>query len=129
MAANTSPLFTLAPKIGVAQISTANTARDGTGTMGTVITGATNGTRINRVDIKAIVTTTAGMIRLFIHDGTNARLIKEISVSALTPSGTVQAFSAEWVPEEPLVLPSGYSLRASTHNAETFNVFAHAGDY
>jgi len=129
MAANTTPIFTITPKVGMVQISTANTNLDGTGTIGTAITGAANGTRINRVDIKAIVTTTAGMIRLFISDGTNHRLWKEVPVTAITPSATVAAFSAEVVPTEPLVLPSGYSLRAATHNAETFNVIAHAGDY
>jgi hypothetical protein len=129
MAANTTPIFTITPKVGMVQVSVANTNRDGTGTLGTVITGATNGTRINRIDIVAIVTTTAGMVRLFISDGTNHRLWKEVPVTAITPSATVAAFSGSVVPTEPLILPSGYSLRASTHNAETFNVIAHAGDY
>lgn len=129
MAANTTPIFTITPKIGMAQISTANTNLDGIGTLGTVITGTANGTRINRIDIVATGTTTAGMVRLFISDGTNHRLWREVPVTAITPSATVQAFQDEVVPTEPLVLPSGYSLRASTHNAETFNVIAHAGDY
>jgi hypothetical protein len=129
MAANTNPLFTLTPKISDAQISTANTNRNGTGTLGTVITGATNGTRINRVDIVATVTTSAGVIRLFIDDGTNVRLFREILVTAITPSATVEVWRGEFVPTEPFILPSTYILKASTHNAETFNVIAHAGDY
>jgi hypothetical protein len=82
------------------------------------------------------------MIRLYVHDGTNARLLKEISVTAATPSATVQAFSAEFTPSTPLVLQSfatpgatgaytftNYSLRASTEQAETFNILVFGGDY
>lgn len=129
MAANTQPVFTITPKVGMAQISVANTNRDGTGTMETVLTGSTYGTRINRIEIQATVTTTAGMVRLFLHDGTNTRLWRETAVTAATPSATVAAFTANIVPTEPLVLPSGYSLKAATEKAETFNIIAHAGEY
>ncbi|TFV34544.1 hypothetical protein E4K66_30730 [Bradyrhizobium frederickii] len=79
--------------------------------------------------IKAIVTTTAGMVRLYIYDGTNTRLWREVPVSAITPSASVAAFASYLnLALEPLILPSGYSLRASTHNAETFNIVATGGD-
>ena len=73
------------------------------------------------------------MVRLFIHDGANARLFAEVPVVAITPSATQPAFGAAlneatWSQLFPIVLPSGYSLRASTHNAETFNVIGCAGD-
>lgn len=129
MAANTQPIFTITPKIGIAQVSEANANRDGTGTVITVITGATYGTRLNRIEIQATGITTAGMLRLFISNGTNTRLWKETVVSAITPSAAVAAFSASIVPSEPLILPSGYSLIASTEKAETFNIIVHAGDY
>jgi len=131
--ANTYPVFALTPRCGMAQILTANTNRDGTGTLGTVLAAGGNGTRIDLITIKAIVTTTAGMIRLFIHDGTNYRLWKEVAVSAITPSGTVAAFAGILTPDTdgdlPLILPANYSLRASTNNAETFNVIAQGGDF
>lgn len=131
MAANTTPIFTLTPKIGKVQISTANTNRDGTGTIGTVLTGSTNGTRIHRITIQAAVTTTAGVIRLYISDGTNVHLWTEVIVAAVTPSTTVSAWSyvMELFGEAALILPSGYVLMASTNNAEAFNVFAEGGDY
>ena len=50
-----------------------------------------------------------------------ARLILETAVSAIVPSATVLAF-ATTVRIGPLVLQAGWSLRASTHNAEAFNV-------
>lgn len=131
MAANTNPIFTLTPVIKIGQVSTANANLDGTGTVATIITGGTNGTRIHKIEVKAIVTTTDGMIRLFIYDGTNTRLWKEISVSAITKSGTVGSFetSIDLLGEEALVLPVNYELRASTENAETFNIIAEGGDF
>lgn len=131
MSQNRTPIFVETPKIGTAQISTANTNRDGTGTVGTVLTAGSNGSRIHRIRVKAGGTTTAGMVRLFIHDGSAYRLWHEIPVTAITPSATVETFEDElYLPgESALALPSGYSLRASTHNAETFNVIAEGGDY
>ena len=117
------------PRAALGQVSTANTARDGTGTLATILTAGSNGTRIDDIKIQATGTTTAGVVRLFLHDGTNARLYDEILVPAITPSTTVEAFSAMLV-NLGIVLPSGWSLRASTNNAETFNVIvSRAGDF
>lgn len=131
MAANKEPIFTLTPVIGAVQISTANANLDGTGALGTVITGGTNGTRISKITIKSIVTTTAGIIRLFIDNGSAAFLFKEILVAAITKSATVAAFAYELgLPgESALVLPTGYSLKAATEKAEAFNVIAEGGNY
>lgn len=126
--------YVAAPRSPTAAISTANTARDGSGTLATVATGparnlasdppAQGGMRIDALAICAGGTTTAGMVRLFVHDGTNARLIAEIPVDAATPSATVQAWAVRLNKDVcdfmPLVLAAGASLRASTHNAETF---------
>ncbi len=117
------------PRAAVGQVSVANTARDGTGTLATIFTAGSSGSRIDDIKIQATGTTTAGAVRLFLHDGTNARLYDEILVPAITPSTTVEAFSAMLV-NLGIVLPSGWSLRASTNNAETFNVIvSRAGDF
>lgn len=116
----------LPPNLTGCQISTANTARDGSGTLGTILTAPAApsiGARVEGVRIIATTTTTAGMVRIFITDGTTTRLIAEVPVTAITPSGTVQAFSADLdTGMFPLVLPPGWSLKAGTNNAETFNV-------
>lgn len=130
--ANTAARFTVASVIGAATISTANTNRDGTGTIGTVVTADSNGqgTRISAIRMVATGTTTAGVVRLFLHDGSNYYLIHEQLVTAETPSTTEQVFYANWFPPaEDFVLPPGWSIRASTHNAEEFNVIAIGGDY
>lgn len=126
---STSSNYAATPKTAVAQVSTANTARDGTGTLATVFTAGTNGSRIDDITIVATGTTTAGMIRLFLHDGTNARLWREVAVSAITPSATVSPFSSA-LGSLALVLQTGWSLRASTEKAETFNILVtRAGDF
>lgn len=129
-----SAQYASTPKVGVGQISTANTNRDGTGTIGTVFTAGSSGSRIDMIDIQATATTTAGMVRLFLHNGTTAFLLAEVPVVAITPSGTIPAFSAQLNSNTmtqilPIVIPTGWSLRASTHNAEAFNVIALGGDF
>ena len=128
----TAPVFASTPRCAMAQATAANTNRDGTGTLVTVLTAGATGSRLERVRIVAAGTTTAGVVRLFIHDGTNARLLHEMLVSAITPSTTVQVWSADIDMSfngGSILLPNGYSLRASTHNAETFNVIAIGGDF
>lgn len=115
----------------MAQVSTANSNRDGSGTLGTVVTGGASGSVIKKIRISAAVTTTAGAVRLFLYDGTNTRLMQEIIVPAITPSTTVEAFARTIIygPDDVLHLPSNsWELRASTHNAEAFNVFAFYAD-
>ena len=215
---STTAQYASIPRGGVAQVSAANTNRDGTGTVANVIMASPKsggGLRIDALAVQAIATTTAGMVRLYVQKGrpgpavtsisfsgttatvvtdgahglttgqttthigaypdeynvedsavtvisptsfsyvmsvaptANAtimgsfatslatpvrRLVKEIPVTAATPSATVQAFSAVLAPGDrgylPLVLPPGYSLRASTEKAETFNIIPTiAGDF
>jgi hypothetical protein len=132
----TTPNFTATPRASSVAVSTANANRDGTGTIATVFTAGASGSRIESVVIVATATTTAGMIRLFLHDGTNARLFDEVPVIALTPSATIPAWSATLgniaplsTARYPLFLPSGWSLRAATNNAESFVVHAIGGDF
>lgn len=130
--------FLTTPKVGQALISTANANRDGTGTIGTVFAAGASGSELWWVKVKARGTTTAGMIRLFLHDGTSYRgLLAEIPVTAVTPSATV----ATWESTIPLTVPVGganvlplaipnlWSLRAATEKGESFDVLAAGGDF
>jgi len=128
--------FAATPRASVTRISTANTNRDGTGTIGTLFTGGASGSRVDDISIKATGTTTLGMVRLYrsLDNGSTWRLLKEVSITAITPSGTVQSFESvltdlQWI------LPAGSGgttalLGASTNNAETFDVMVNrAGDF
>jgi hypothetical protein len=136
MPAGTTPIFPAAVATVSAQIATANTARDGTGTVATVYTAGASGSLVDFVKVKAQGNVSDGCIRIFLHDGANYRLLDEIKVPATTRGATEPAWEAVWTPPAPagvassgLALKSGYSLRMSTHIAETFNVHVSAGDY
>ena len=128
MASN--PAFAATPKVGKGLVSVANAGRDGTGTLVTLFSAGTIGSRIDKVVIAAITTTTAGMVRLYISDGTNHTLLVEVPVAAVTVSATVPGFTAVVSTVQfPLSIPAGYSLRVSTNNAESFIATAFGGDF
>jgi hypothetical protein len=61
-----SPQYAATVKSTISQISTANTSRDGSGTTVLAFSSGTNGSRIEKIQIKALGNTTSGMIRFFI---------------------------------------------------------------
>src|SRR5262249_32310624 len=99
-----------------------------TGTLGTLLTAAATGTRVGRIRVHATVTTTAGMVRIFLSTdgGTNKRLIGELVVTAITVGASTAAFEGFIYFAEPgLILKDANCIvYASTHNGETFNVLA-----
>ncbi len=123
-----SPAYTATPRTERATISAANTNRDGTGTIVNLFTAGINGSRVERITICATGTTTAGMIRFFLYDGTNFDLWREVVVTAITASSTVAAYYFQ-LGSLGFILSSGKSLRVSTNNAETFKIIAEGGDF
>ena len=126
----TAAQYAATARTAVGQVTTANTNRNGTGTIATIFTGGTNGSRIDDISIVATGTTTAGVVRLFLNDGTTSYLWQEILVTAITPSTTVQVFSFALLNQALILASSSWSLRASTNNSETFNILVtRAGDF
>jgi len=73
MTANTQPIFPLTPKVSWGTVTTANTAKDGTGTVVTVFTAGADGSRIDQIKVRALGTNVATVIRFFVNNGsTNA---------------------------------------------------------
>ena len=125
-----SPGFASTPRIVGGTISTANTNRDGTGTIGDIFQGGTNGSEVKRLTIQATGTTTAGMIRLYIKIASSYFLIKEIPVDAITAAATTEVFRTQVIFDPTLTLQgSTYYLSASTNNAETFKLTFEGYDY
>jgi hypothetical protein len=121
--------FTATVTVGIVQITDANANRDGTGALESVLVAGGEGVRIDLIRAVATGTVTAGMIRLFLAVEPDVRLWKEIPVTATVPSATAEAFSVEYTPTLPLLIPAGWLLLASTQKAETFNVFAFGGTF
>lgn len=128
MAANTSPIYSLLGDVQWGTVATANTAKDGTGTVVTIFTAdATNGGRVERVRFRALGTNVATVARIFVNNGstnataTNNTLYAEITLPATTLS-EVAALVLQEIPNPlniidmsgfPLVLPPGYKLNVT----------------
>ena len=128
------PQYVGTPKVGMTEIAISNSNRDGSGTVNTVFSAGSSGSRIDAINIKATGNTIAGMVRLFIHDGSTARLMTEVPVVAITASNTSPSFEIQlntntMTQTLPIILQTGYSLRASTQFANSFNIIAVGGDF
>ena len=124
----TSPSFAATPRLASVSATAANTNRDGSGTVYTLITGASSGTKIAEIVIKARVTTTAGQIRVFLHDGTNYYAFDEIAVAAATVSATVQGVRVSTTYNNLILPSSSWSIRVANNNAEAIDVTALGAD-
>ena len=132
---STSAQYASTPKFGSANLTTADTSLTAPTTVGTIVTAGASGTRIDYIDIQGVATTVAGLINLFVFDGTNYILWNQVPVQVVTSSTTVPAFVANLSSNNnsnimPLTLPTGYSLRAATSVAQTgVRVTAYGGDF
>lgn len=131
MAKTFKPPFAQNQLVAPVSISTANANRDGSGTTVQLYSAPADGARLAYIRVVATGTTTAGMIRIFFATTTGGTkfLIGEIGVSAVTPSASATTWSGEFVFTEPLLMKQNYTLFVSTHNAETFHVFAMGAEY
>ena len=124
--------FAATPKAAVAYTSTAKTgiAQTASATgISDLYTAGANGSRIDDIIIQCAATSTAGMLRFWIHDGTNYTMIREVPITAITPSGTQQAFSTT-LSNLAWCMQTGYKLCISTNNAEAVGVIVtRAGDF
>ena len=122
-----TPQFTGTPRIASVQMTAANTARDGSGTLYTLDTGHANGTLVSWIAFQAITTTSAGTLRIFV----NGQLFQEIATQGATPSGTTpaEAHAVVFAFPQQLVLGDGQELQVATNNAETWNALGFMGDF
>ena len=120
MPANTDPIYSRLADVqwGTTAITTANTAKDGTGTVLTVFTAdATNGGYVQRIRFRAAGTNVATVARVFINNGStnstaaNNILWDEITLSATTLS-EVAALATYELPLN-FALPPGYKINVT----------------
>jgi hypothetical protein len=127
-----TPAFVATPAIGVNDVSTANTARDGSGTIETIFTADANGSRVEEIVVKATADPADSVVVIFLHDGSNYFVFDEFDLgNPAAASTTVEAYRASRTYEN-LVLPSGWSVRASITVALTsgvINVFCFGGHF
>lgn len=137
----TTPSFVSTANIGFARPTAANTASDGSGTVGTdiynLVTAAAGGTRVDRISIRNSQTTAAAssalVVRIFLTDtaGANPRLIEEVAVPAATRSTTAVGTSAAIYFPGGLLMKSGQILRCCASvfaAASQVDIVAYGGD-
>lgn len=108
-------------------VSVANPNLDGTGTIVDLATGATNGSRIDGIQIKAEGDVTQGMIRFFLWNGATYDLFQEHQV----PSTDGDAVTPMYQSRLELIrqyLSNADKIGVSTENAETFNIYINLTD-
>jgi len=127
MAINTIPVFPVSWQTAMARINTANANLDGTGTIADIYTAGTSGALIYHIQVKAEVTTTAGMIRLYIKKAGTYYIFDELIVTAITKSATVPSF-VQTAPYN-IKIEAGDIISASTEKAEMFSITVFGGEY
>lgn len=122
------PQFAATPRIGAVSIATADSSYNSPTNVGTVITGGTNGTRVEEIVVKSAATSAAAVVRIFLYDGSTYWLYDEIVVAAITGSATLPNNRVR-VTYENLVLPSSsWSVRATTSVSQATHVIAQGAD-
>ena len=135
MPANITPIFPLTPKVSWATLTTANTAKDGTGTVGTCYTAGPNGARVDYLKVRALGTNVATVLRVFVNNGSdnatagNNSLVLEQTIAATTLSET--AALADNLVTLDMSIPAGYKINVTngTTVAAGLQVTAFGGDY
>ena len=125
----TAPVFAVTPRIGAVSIATADSGYTAPTNVGTVLTAASTSTRIAEVVVKAAATSAAAIVRLWLYDSSASQywLFDEITVAAATGSSTVQQTRVSATYNN-LILPSGWSLRASISVSQATHVTAFGAD-
>lgn len=135
MAANTTPIFPITPKVEWGTLTTANNVYDGTGAVATLFTAGTNGGKVDYIKARAKGTNVATVVRLFINNGSdttvasNNSLFMERALSATSASPTAE--TADWVIPCNVTLPAGYKITAvlGTTVASGWQFTSVGGDY
>jgi len=118
----TSPVFATTPRIGSVSIATADSSYTSPTNFGTLITGASTGTRITEIVAKCAATSAAAIVRIFLYDGSTYWLFDELNISASTGSSTVQQARTS-ITYNNLFLPSSsWSIRVTTSVSQATHV-------
>jgi hypothetical protein len=137
MAINTQPIFSKQGSIQWASpaLTTANTAKDGTGSVATVFAAGADGAFAQKIVARSLGTNVATVLRVFINNGgvsttaANNTLIAEMSL----PATTLSEVAAQPPFELPLnfALPPGFKLNAvlGTAVAAGYQVSVLGGTY
>jgi hypothetical protein len=138
MAANINPIFVKEARLESVRLTSANTARDGSGVVETLFTAGPDGSRVD--SINSIVSGATGLsslnqVRVFIRKNNTLpwRLLQEIAVASLTSSNTASGAFNSVVFAGGLNLPAGSEIgvimTVAANAQDQIDVHARGGDY
>lgn len=125
-----SPVFAVIPRVSSVSIATAEASYTAPTNFGTLITGASTGTRIAEIVVKVALSglSTAAIVRVFLYDGTTYWLFDEVTVAVATSSASVQSTRVSTTYNN-LILPSAsWSVRVTTSVSQATHVTALGAD-
>ena len=138
MPQNTSPIFVLTGNLQPARIAAANSDNSGGGTLVTLVTSGSNGTRVDGIRFNnagtSTTASTATRVNIFLTSGANIRLVGQV----LFPAGTAKSATnlgatAIYTFDQPLIMQSGQVLSVTSTNwatvADNIDCCPFAGDY
>lgn len=114
----TAPAFASTPRAASALLGAVETDLQVPTTTSTVFTAGASGSKVEEIVVQAsksgslIATTVAGLVYIFLHDGSTYHLFDTMTVTAVTASATVPGvrLSNRYAN---LFLPTGWSVRMS----------------
>lgn len=115
MVQNTQPIFGKVPRASWVNVTAANVAKDGTGTVDLLFTAhATDGSFLQKITIRPKGTNAATVVRVFLNNGAvpttaaNNALLEEISIAATTLSEVAAVAGVVYNVNK--TIPAGYRI-------------------
>lgn len=114
---NEKPTFSRTPKVSWGTITTANTAKDGTGTVVPIFTAGADGSYVDKIIARAMGTNTATVLRVWLNNGgsnavaANNTMIAEATISSTTNSEVAKLADFE-IPINARI-PAGYVINVT----------------
>jgi len=126
------PAFAATPAVGSGLIpGTLDTSLTAPTNVTTILAGGTSATKVEEIVFQGVGTTVAGVVNVFLYDGSTYHLIDQVLVSAVTSSTTAVAFRTNRLYDN-LLVKNNWSLRVSgtvSGNVSLIKVTAYGGDY
>lgn len=128
-----APSFAATPKVGAGIVpATLDVSLTAPTNTTTIMTGGASGSKVEEIVLQGIATTVAGIVNLFMHDGTTYHLIDQFLITAVTSSTLLVAFRANRQYQNLLLPTSSHTLRVTCTIAglqSTIKVMAYGADY
>lgn len=127
----TAPAFAATVNVGSGLVpATLDTSLTAPTNVTTIVTGGSSGTKVEELIFQAVLTTAAGVVNVFLYDGSTYNLYDQVLIAAVTSSTTAVAWRTNRQYSN-LIVKSGWTLRVSqtiSTNQSGIKVTATGGD-